>query len=638
MKFILLYFLGVLLLFPILAMGQEKKFKVSKKGEMDDIFILTQKAEKVSDSDPKQALDYIELALTKSLDDGNKAGEARSYFVLGLINYKQRLYSQSSDFYLKALNLYQSLQDKNSTIDTRKKLGKSLEANGNVDQALDQYNQAVSEATQLKNEDQLVDLKSHIGELYENQGKFAEALKYYNEVLKLEQQRKNRTGIINANNKIGNVYLKQSKTDKAKEFYEKSQEIATEQKDQKKIAESFSNMSNTFRKDQNVKEELKTRKRAIEINTTLNDSTALAEDYVEVGKLYLKQNANTAAVEYLEKGEKLSKETGDLEKQAEAILALSEVYKDKKDYVTALNYYNDYVKVKDSILIVKENTLASLVNYNDQISLKQKKIDLLESEMHLMEEEKHSSELLIYFLTAGIILVLISSWIIYNNSRKRRIANQVLALKSLRSQMNPHFIFNALNSVNNYISKNDERSANKYLSDFSKLMRTVMENSQLEFINLSTELQILQLYLTLEHSRFKEKFDYELIVTPDINQDFIEIPPMLIQPYIENAIWHGLRYREEKGMLKVVFQKHVDNGLEVIIEDNGIGRKKSMELKTINQKDKISTGLKNTESRLKIINELYRTRMQVEIEDLDKIEMTGTKVTILINQAKKQVA
>jgi LytS/YehU family sensor histidine kinase len=282
--------------------------------------------------------------------------------------------------------------------------------------------------------------------------------------------------------------------------------------------------------------------------------------------------------------------------------------------------------------------LASLVNYNDQISLKQKKIDLLESEMHLMEEEKHSSELLIYFLTAGIILVLISSWIIYNNSRKRRIANQVLALKSLRSQMNPHFIFNALNSVNNYISKNDERSANKYLSDFSKLMRTVMENSQLEFINLSTELQILQLYLTLEHSRFKEKFDYELIVTPDINQDFIEIPPMLIQPYIENAIWHGLRYREEKGMLKVVFQKHVDNGLEVIIEDNGIGRKKSMELKTINQKDKISTGLKNTESRLKIINELYRTRMQVEIEDLDKIEMTGTKVTILINQAKKQVA
>src|SRR5690606_21497967 len=126
-----------------------------------------------------------------------------------------------------------------------------------------------------------------------------------------------------------------------------------------------------------------------------------------------------------------------------------------------------------------------------------------------------------------------SSWVIYNSSRKRRIANQVLALKSLRSQMNPHFIFNALNSVNNYISKNDERSANKYLSDFSRLMRTVMENSQHEFISLSTELNILQLYLSLEHSRFREKFDYELIVEDDVRPDQIEIPPMLIQPFIE---------------------------------------------------------------------------------------------------------
>src|SRR5690606_27848717 len=150
--------------------------------------------------------------------------------------------------------------------------------------------------------------------------------------------------------------------------------------------------------------------------------------------------------------------------------------------------------------------------FNDELSLKQKKIDLLEKDMFLLKEEKRYSQTLVAFLSIGLVLVFGSSWVIYNSSRKRRIANQVLALKSLRSQMNPHFIFNALNSVNNYISKNDERSANKYLSDFSRLMRTVMENSQHEFISLSTELNILQLYLSLEHSRFREKFDYELIV------------------------------------------------------------------------------------------------------------------------------
>lgn len=624
------FFLLLFLLIPLYAHGQKK---ISKVKTEDDIFSLIAQAERLAKKDPKKALDYLEQALSRSLKEGNKLGEAKSYSTLGKINYQQGLYSQSSDFYLKALAVFQELKDRNNLIETRKSLGQSYQANGNYEQALEQYNLALAEATSLKRTNEIITIKYKIGSVYEKQGKSNEALKTYNEILVIEEGRDNKTGIISANNSIGNVYLKQEKTDKALEHYENAQNIATESKDSLKIVESFDKIGNTLNKQKDFKGELEVRKKSVEVNVTLNDSTALANEYVAIGKLYLSQGTTSAALAYLNKGIKLSEVLGDLDKQAEAYLALSEVYKNRKDFGMALRYFEEYVSVKDSLALQKKNNLASLVSFNDELSLKQKKIDLLEKDMLLLKEEKNSSEMLVNFLSVGLMVVFGSSWLIYNSARKRRIANQVLALKSLRSQMNPHFIFNALNSVNNYISKNDERSANKYLSDFSKLMRTVMENSQHEFISLSTELNILQLYLSLEHSRFKEKFDYELNVSEDIRPDQIEIPPMLIQPYIENAVWHGLRYKEEKGFLKVAIST---SGaiLKVTIEDDGIGRKKSQEIKTINQKDKVSTGLKNTESRLKIINELYRTKMKVEIEDLYKEKQSGTRVTIYITPAK----
>ena len=167
----------------------------------------------------------------------------------------------------------------------------------------------------------------------------------------------------------------------------------------------------------------------------------------------------------------------------------------------------------------------------------------------------------------------------------------MLALKSLRSQMNPHFIFNALNSVNSFIAKNDERSANRYLSDFSMLMRAVLENSEEDFIPLSKELELLELYVKLEHSRFSEKFDYHIQVDEQLNREAFLIPPMLLQPFVENAIWHGLRYKENKGSLEITFNQMDADHLQISITDDGIGRKQSAELKTRHQKNQNSKGL-----------------------------------------------
>jgi LytS/YehU family sensor histidine kinase len=219
----------------------------------------------------------------------------------------------------------------------------------------------------------------------------------------------------------------------------------------------------------------------------------------------------------------------------------------------------------------------------------------------------------------------------FRSNKQRRLANNLLALKSLRTQMNPHFIFNALNSVNSFIAQNDERAANRYLTEFSTLMRSVLENSEEDFIPLEKEIELLQLYLKLEHSRFQDKFDYELTVDKQIDVGQFQIPPMLLQPYVENAVWHGLRYKEEKGFLKVELLRKDEESIQIIITDNGIGRKKSTELKTEYQKKKRSKGMQNIKQRIAILNEMYKDKVDVFIEDLYD-DTTGTKVILTLKK------
>jgi LytS/YehU family sensor histidine kinase len=241
--------------------------------------------------------------------------------------------------------------------------------------------------------------------------------------------------------------------------------------------------------------------------------------------------------------------------------------------------------------------------------------------------------MIIYGLIFIILIVATASYFSYKNAVASKIANQLLALKSLRSQMNPHFIFNALNSVNHFIAQQDERTANKFLSEFSQLMRLVLENSQEDFIPLNKEQEILALYLKLEHYRFRDKFDYTIDIDEGINTELIQVPPMLIQPYIENAVWHGLRYKESKGNLVLRIKQQPDN-LVVEIQDDGIGRKKSAELKTANQKKHNSTGLRNIQERLKILNRVYKANYKVQIDDLPEGKGTIVRVFLPVHNPK----
>jgi len=202
--------------------------------------------------------------------------------------------------------------------------------------------------------------------------------------------------------------------------------------------------------------------------------------------------------------------------------------------------------------------------------------------------------------------------------------------------MNPHFIFNSLNSINQFISNNNELEANRYLTKFSTLMRRVMENSKEDFVLFSREMELLQNYLELEKSRFPDKFDFHIKTDDALFADEqLYIPGMLIQPHLENAIWHGLRYMDEKGFLELSFTKTPD-GIDIIIEDNGIGIEESKKSKTANQKKQSGRGITNTMERIDILNELYHQHISCVVED-KLAPGRGVKVKITVPLLKKGI-
>jgi hypothetical protein len=212
----------------------------------------------------------------------------------------------------------------------------------------------------------------------------------------------------------------------------------------------------------------------------------------------------------------------------------------------------------------------------------------------------------------------------------RRIAE--IELKALRAQMNPHFIFNCIASIQHFILKNDADSANKYLSKFSKLIRQVLINSTQEYISMDIEIQTLELYIELERMRFQSKFNYQFMIDSELDTTDIFMPPLILQPYVENAIWHGLMHLEGKtGELLFKIEKS-GTFLKCTIEDNGIGRNRSLEIKGKTNSKHRSVGLSITKERLENINSIYQSNLTVEfIDKIDsKGEGTGTIVELFI--------
>ncbi len=216
-----------------------------------------------------------------------------------------------------------------------------------------------------------------------------------------------------------------------------------------------------------------------------------------------------------------------------------------------------------------------------------------------------------------------------SNELQRQLAQ--MELLALRSQMNPHFIFNSLNSIKSYILRNGPLEASEYLTKFSNLIRAILQNSKKSEISLKDELDTLLLYVKLEQMRFSEKFQFTFFQKSGAMLDTVMVPPLILQPYVENAIWHGLLHLDTKGILKIEVREKENGCLVVIIEDNGIGRKRAEELKSKSLRNYKSMGMGITKSRIELHNQINAKGITVNVMDVfDDRESTGTRVEITV--------
>lgn len=281
------------------------------------------------------------------------------------------------------------------------------------------------------------------------------------------------------------------------------------------------------------------------------------------------------------------------------------------------------------------------LNYGDYIfTIKAKNVTgtLSEPIVYNFTIKKHFTQTIVFasiIILCGLGFVALLFFVIFNSIKKReKLKQQVILAEqtALRAQMNPHFIFNSLNSIQDFILKRDDKNANFYLANFSTLMRRILEISKQNSITLREEIEITQVYLDLEKLRFEELFRYEIKIDKTLNLDEILIPTMLLQTYIENAIWHGLVPKNDRGVLELSFKHLAENKLMVSIEDNGIGRVKASEISK-KRKHHRSMGMKNTDDRIKLINRLNRTNISIEVIDLytNNNEAQGTRIEIVFD-------
>ena len=584
-------------------------------------------------NDANKSIEFVTLALEQSR---SVKQNAEAYEVLADVFVQLRQHD------LAVSNYRISLQNFNSN-DVQLKLAKAYQLNKNYQESKETYQ---SIETSLLSNYQQVEYCEGLGDVYFKTKDYSKALEFYTKGLDVAKKHLITPKVVDLNSKIAEVYDATGKTSEAQMFYSNSLNLASGENKKRAVEEKIK-VADFQSKNRAYEEEIQLRKEALEdIEDIEHDSiidnesslTAQKQNY-KIGNAYYLQKDYDSAIPYFEKSIREAETKQDLVVQKDAYRKLSEAFRDVGNYDKALASYQEYVNLVETLYVKKEQELSQLARFNRDIIAKQTRINSLETDRQLSQsqyllsnERSKRQEWIIYSLIGGLILLLVMGYFMFKYIRQQRLANNLLALKSLRSQMNPHFIFNALNSVNSFIASSDERSANQYLTEFSQLMRAVLENSEQDFIPLEKEIELLQLYTKLEHFRFKDKFDYKITVDETIKISDFQIPPMLLQPYIENAVWHGLRYKTEKGHLWIDINKKSENEITITIADDGIGRERSKELKTDNQKKQNSKGMDNIKKRVTILNEMYKDKVDVYIDDYQAIDDKGTKVVVTLKK------
>jgi len=364
----------------------------------------------------------------------------------------------------------------------------------------------------------------------------------------------------------------------------------------------------------------------------------LIKTHLSLSSLDTSLHRYAAANDHLQSALKMARENKQQILVAVALQNLTFLHEKMKDYKKAFEFQQEYLNLKDSM--TSENTKASLADFqvSYQTLQKEETIRLLQQDNAIKNLQlQNSRRSLIFYLLSFLMALIILAIIFYQRNLRNKIRAQKtkaeLETKVLRLQMNPHFIFNSLNSIENFIMHNEKRLASDYLNKFARLIRMILDSSRTEVVPIAKDMEALQLYVDLEQLRFNHKFSYKAYVDPALLGGDYRAPSLLIQPYVENAIMHGLAHSDEEDLHLTVTATLVGDKIKYVVQDNGVGREKSKEYNTRNKPYHESVGLKITEDRIHIFNKGGDGAGAIKIIDLYNEEKTpgGTKVEIIIN-------
>lgn len=590
---------------------------------------------------------YADTVRILSTQENDVEGVAFSHFYYGLIGRFESNYSEALSHFEKYLEYFEQRNDSLKMESALFQMGVIHFNLGNYAKSLNNYYTILSIYENYDMRKSMGTTLHSIAHIQRTMKRYEEAINSYEKSIEISREFNNRQGIIMSLISLGNTYLELDKNYLAEaKFLEANDQYGDEDISYLKasLLESLANAYHGMEKFEKAQgyyleayqfwKSRSSKKDLAKILNSLGENSTSLKNYADA-KHYLKESI------------KLNTEVGSNPTLLKNYMAMKELTQATNDLKGIIKYQDLFVSLKDSIYTQDKNKQMLELETKYKVEQQTQNIALLQKENQIQEANaKRAStqrkSLLASLIGALVIFVLIILFMRqrFNNQKNLSKKNeeikqakygeelQTLEMKALRAQMNPHFLFNSLNSINTLILCGENENASKYLTKFSKLVRQMLENSEQNLVSLKDELEMLNAYVQVENLRFDNKISYKIDVDASIDQSGTMLPSMILQPFVENAIWHGLLKSTKSGNLTVSIRED-EAYLYCSIKDNGIGREKSKALQGTSGMQKKSMGIKITSERLRLLTK-QKINQVIHIEDLKDEENNpiGTEVTI----------
>ncbi|MCD4729833.1 MAG: tetratricopeptide repeat protein [Bacteroidales bacterium] len=501
---------------------------------------------------------------------------------------------------------------------------------GSYDKVLEYLNMSLRICEAEKDSFILGKLYGNAAIVYQMQKDNENALEYHIKSLIISKRMNDHLSIPNTYMNIGDLYCDMKQYSEAEKYAIQSIELARELGNKGSIVHGLKLLSKIHYSREQYDKALKNSLEAQSIIDEIKLGNEQSGIKIEIGKIYLLKGEYLEALKYIQKGLNNAAAAGELKNICEADSLLSNIFELLGNTDSALFYRKLYSWHQDSLVNTEKETKIANLQIEYETEKKEQQIAILEKDNEVQELQIQQSRIFNWGLVGLVVVILLMALLfIRQNKLKNEHKTVVLEQKLLRLQMNPHFIFNVHSNILGFIENKKTESAARYLSTFSKLLRTTLESSRNDYIYLDEEINMIKAYLDLQKLLYENKFDYTLEVDDQLDPDDVSIPPMLIQPFIENAIKHGISQKTEKGNVFVRF-KLEDKKVICEVEDDGVGREKAWEAEYKTRKEHKSLATSIILDRIKAINKKMKQKINLNIIDLrsDNNEPIGTMVVL----------